>query len=276
MPSDWLREQFGLVNRVAVVTGGGGVLGSAMAHGLARAGARLALVGRRQERVEDAAAEIVAAGEEAIGLAADVLNRAQLESVRDAIVERWGRIDILVNAAGGNIPEATLAPGGSVFDLPIEAFREVIELNLLGTVLPSQVFGAVMAASGQGAIVNVSSMTATRVITRVAGYSAAKAATENFTRWLAAELARSHGEGLRVNAIAPGFFIGEQNQALLIDDSGALTERGQQIVVHTPAGRFGKPEEVVGAIVWLCGPSARFVNGVVIPVDGGFGAFSGV
>jgi NAD(P)-dependent dehydrogenase (short-subunit alcohol dehydrogenase family) len=192
------------------------------------------------------------------------------------VLERWGRIGILVNAAGGNVPGATVAPGGSIFDLPLEAFREVVDLNLLGSVLPSQVFGAVMAESGRGSIVNVSSMTAGRAITRVAGYSAAKAAIENVTRWMATDLAKSFGEGLRVNAIAPGFFVGEQNRALLIDETGAPTERGRQIIAHTPAGRFGVPDEVAGAVVWLCGPSAGFVNGVVLPIDGGFGAFSGV
>jgi NAD(P)-dependent dehydrogenase (short-subunit alcohol dehydrogenase family) len=276
MPGDWLRQQFSLDGQVAVVTGGGGALGSAMAHGLAQAGARVALVGRRQQRVEVAAAEITATGAEAIGLPADVHDELQLESVRDAMLARWGRIDILVNAAGGNIPGATLAPGASFFDLPIEAFHEVVDLNLIGTILPSQVFGALMAASGRGSIVNISSMTAARPITRVAGYSAAKAAVDNFTRWLATELARSHGDGLRVNAIAPGFFIGEQNRALLIDESGELTGRGQQVVAHTPAGRFGVAAELAGTVVWLCSPAASFVNGVVIPVDGGFGSFSGV
>ena len=187
-----------------------------------------------------------------------------------------GPIDILVNAAGGNVPGATLAPGNAIFDLPIQAIREVVDLNLLGTILPSQVFGAVMAAAGSGSIVNISSMTATRAISRVVGYSAAKAAVEQFTRWLAVELARSYGEGLRVNAIAPGFFIGEQNRALLIDDSGAPTERGAQIIAHTPAGRFGEADELAGTVVWLCSNSARFVNGVVVPVDGGFSVFGGV
>nr|MBA2755368.1 SDR family oxidoreductase [Chloroflexia bacterium] len=186
------------------------------------------------------------------------------------------RIDILVNAAGGNVAGATLPPGGAAFDLSLDAFREVVDLNFFGALLPIQVFGAAMAAAGRGSIVNVSSMAASRAITRVAGYSAAKAAIENVTRWLAVELARAYGDGLRVNAIAPGFFIGEQNRALLIDASGAPTERGRQIVAHTPAGRFGVPEEVTGAVVWLCGPSAGFVNGVVLPIDGGFGAFGGV
>jgi NAD(P)-dependent dehydrogenase (short-subunit alcohol dehydrogenase family) len=276
MPAEWLREQFGLDGKVAIVTGGGGALGGAMAHGLAQAGARVALVGRRQQRLDDAAQALTAAGGEAIGLAGDVHDAAQLEAVRDELLTRWGRIDILVNAAGGNVPGATLAPGGSVFDLPIEALREVVDLNLFGTILPSQIFGRVMAEAGSGSIVNISSMTATRAISRVAGYSAAKAAIDNFTRWLAVELARTHSEGLRVNAIAPGFFIGDQNRTLLTTESGELTERGAQIIAHTPAGRFGLAEELAGTVVWLCSPAARFVNGAVIPVDGGFGVYSGV
>ena len=276
MPTELLRSLFSLEGQVAVVTGGSGVLGGAMAHGLAAAGARVGILGRRQGKVEEVVAAIAATGGEALALPADVLDPGQLGAVRDTVLERWGRVDILVNAAGGNVPGATLAPGQSVFDLPVAAFREVVDLNLLGTLLPCQVFGAAMAAAGSGCIVNISSMTAARAITRVVGYSAAKAAIENLTRWLATELARSHGEGLRVNAIAPGFFIGEQNRALLVDDTGDLTERGRQIVAHTPAGRFGTPDELIGTLVWLCGPGARFVNGVVVPVDGGFGAFSGV
>jgi NAD(P)-dependent dehydrogenase (short-subunit alcohol dehydrogenase family) len=276
MASDLLHALFGLEGRVAVVTGGSGVLGGAMARGLAAAGARVWILARRPERIEQVVAAIEAAGGEAAGGPADVLDPAQLEAARDAILARWGRIDVLVNAAGGNVAGATLAPGRAVFDLPLTAFREVVDLNLIGTLLPCQAFGAVMAAAGQGSIVNVSSMTAARAITRVVGYSAAKAAIDNFTRWLATELARSYGEGLRVNAIAPGFFIGEQNRALLIDEAGGLTERGRTIVAHTPAGRFGTPDELVATLLWLCGPGAGFVNGIVVPVDGGFSAFSGV
>ncbi len=276
MSGGLLHELFSLEGRVAIITGGAGVLGSAMAHGLAGAGAQVGILGRRQGRVEEVAAAIVSAGGEALGLSADVLDRVQLEGARDMVLGRWGRIDILVNAAGGNVTGATLGPDRTVFDLPLDAFREVVDLNLLGTLLPSQVFGAVMAAAGHGCIVNISSMAAARAITRVAGYSAAKAAIDNFTRWLATDLARSYGEGLRVNAIAPGFFIGEQNRALLVDGAGDLTDRGQVVVAHTPAGRFGTPDELVGTLIWLCGAGARFVNGAVIPVDGGFNAFSGV
>ena len=271
---------FELSGKVAVVTGATGVLGGAMARGLARAGARVGVLGRRKERAEEVAAEIGNRGGEALALPADVLIGEQLEAARDALLERWGRVDVLVNAAGGNVPAATVSEDATFFGLPEEPLREVFALNLLGTVLPSQVFGEVMTrdqgSEAEGSIVNVSSMAAQRPLTRVVGYSAAKAAVENLTRWLAVELAHKYGPGLRVNAIAPGFFLGEQNRALLVHEDGRLTERGQAIVEHTPARRFGEPEELVGTLIWLCSPAARFVTGVVVPVDGGFGAFSGV
>lgn len=274
--SEYLTTQFGLSGQVAIVTGATGVLGGAIARGLAQAGAAVGILGRRRERAEQVAAEIVAAGGEAVALPADVLVRSELAAAQAAAISRWGRIDILVNAAGGNVPAATLPPGASFFDLPEAAFREVFDLNLIGTLLPCQVFGATLAERGQGAIINISSMAATRVITRVVGYSAAKAAVENQTRWLAVELARQYGDGLRVNALAPGFFVGDQNRRLLLNEDGTLTERGQLIIAHTPAGRFGEPAELIAAAIWLCGPGARFVTGIVVPVDGGFGAFSGV
>jgi NAD(P)-dependent dehydrogenase (short-subunit alcohol dehydrogenase family) len=269
-------ELFGLEGRVAVVTGGTGVLGGAMARGLARAGAKVGVLGRRQEKAEAAAREIEKDGGEALALPADVLDRDQLEAAREAVVDQWGRLDVLVNAAGGNMPSATLDQGQSFFELPVEGLDPVISLNLQGTLLPSQVFGEAMARYGRGSIVNVSSMAAERAMTRVVGYGAAKAAVENVTRWLAVELARSFGGDLRVNAIAPGFFVGEQNRALLLNEDRSLTARGQTIIDHTPAGRFGEPEDLIGTLIWLCGPGAGFVNGVVVPVDGGFGAFSGV
>jgi NAD(P)-dependent dehydrogenase (short-subunit alcohol dehydrogenase family) len=262
--------------QVAVVTGGTGVLGGAMARGLARAGAKVGVLGRRREKAEAAVQTIEAEGGEALALPADVLDREQLEGARKAVEQKWGRIDVLVNAAGGNMPQATLEPGQSFFDLPVEGMEQVVALNLQGTLLPSQVFGESMARAGRGCIVNVSSMAAARAMTRVVGYSVAKAGVENATRWLAAELARSFGAGMRVNAIAPGFFIGEQNRKLLLDEDGSLTARGRTIIDHTPAGRFGEPEDLIGTLIWLCSPGAGFVNGVVVPVDGGFGAFSGV
>jgi len=282
--ADYLTALFGLHDQVAVVTGGSGVLGSVMAQGLARAGATVVIAGRRRERADEVAAGIVAAGGRALAVVADVRDRASLEGARDTILAAWGRVDILVNAAGGNISAATVSDEAAFFDLPAEALRQVVDLNLLGTLLPSQVFGAVMArerpdqqqGQGQGCIVNVSSLAAGRALTRVVGYGAAKAAVENATRWLAVELARTHGARLRVNAIAPGFFVAAQNRRLLLEDDGSLTPRGQTIIAHTPAGRFGEPDELVAALLWLCGPGAAFVNGAVVPVDGGFGAFSGV
>jgi NAD(P)-dependent dehydrogenase (short-subunit alcohol dehydrogenase family) len=271
-----LEDLFSLEGRVAVVTGATGVLGGEMARGLARVGARVGVLGRREERAEEVAREISGSGGEAMALPANVLDEGQLRDARNTVLGRWERVDILVNAAGGNVPGATLSGDATIFDLSREAFGEVFDLNLVGTLLPVQVFGEAMARGAGSCIVNISSMAAARAITRVAGYSAAKAAVENLTRWLAVDLAQRYGDGMRVNAIAPGFFIGEQNRAMLTEEDGSLTERGRIIVQHTPAGRFGEPEELIGTIVWLCSPAAGFVNGVVVPVDGGFGAFSGV
>jgi NAD(P)-dependent dehydrogenase (short-subunit alcohol dehydrogenase family) len=281
MSPDFLRELYALDGQVAVVTGGTGVLGGEMARGLARAGARVAIMGRRAELAERVAREITAlGGGEAMALPADVGDAQQLTDARDRLLERWGRVDILLNAAGGNVPAATIPDDKTIFDLEIPAFEQVLSLNLTGTVRPSLIFGQAMSTRSDGkpsgCIVNVSSMTSQRVVTRVVGYSAGKAAVESFTKWMAVELARKLGEGLRVNAIAPGFFIGEQNRALLLTPEGQLTERGRKIVDHTPAGRFGEPSELVSTLLWLCGPGARFVTGVVVPVDGGFSVFSGV
>jgi NAD(P)-dependent dehydrogenase (short-subunit alcohol dehydrogenase family) len=271
-------DPFSLEGMVAVVTGATGVLGGEMARALARSGAAVALLGRREEKARSLATEILSHGAEALALPADVLDKAQLQEAKNALLTRWGRVDILLNAAGGNVPEATVGAAG-VFDLPESALRQVVDLNFLGTVLPCQVFGAAMAAgteNPEGCIVNVSSMAATRPLTNVVGYSAAKAAVENFTRWLAVELARTHGPNLRVNAIAPGFFLGEQNREMLLNIDGTPTERGQSIIDHTPAHRFGNPQDLSSTLIYLCSPASRFVNGIVVPVDGGFSAFSGV
>jgi len=261
-----ITELFGLDDQVAVVTGASGVLGGAIARGLAAAGARVGLLARRRGPLEELAQSL---GDSALVLEADVLDTAQLERARATVLDRWGRVDILVNAAGGNIPAATVGER-SFFELPADALDEVVRLNFNGTVLPTQIFGPTIAG---GSIVNVSSLAAHRALTRVVGYGAAKAAVENLTRWLAVELAL---QGVRVNAVAPGFFIGEQNRALLLDKSGALTERGSRIVASTPAGRFGEPHELAGTVIWLCSAAASFVTGVVVPVDGGFDAFGGV
>ena len=263
---------------VAVVTGGSGALGSAAASALGFAGATVAVLARRADRLAETVDALTATGVEACALHADVLDRQQLDQARDTVLDRYGRIDILVNAAGGNIPEATLGEGERFFDLPADALRSVLELNLFGTVLPCQVFGAAMIPQDttSRSIVNVSSMASQRALTRVVGYGAAKAAVESFTRWLAVDCARSYGDRLRVNAIAPGFFVGAQNRSLLLDEEGELTTRGRTIVEHTPAGRFGEPVDLASTLVWLCSPASRFVTGVVVPVDGGFSAFSGV
>jgi NAD(P)-dependent dehydrogenase (short-subunit alcohol dehydrogenase family) len=276
MTSDYLESLYSLQGKVAVVTGATGVLGGAMARGLARVGVCVGILGRRRERAEEVVREIEEAGGQAVSLPADVLDRGQLEAARDAIAGRWDRIDILVNAAGGNIPEATVGDQDSFFDLPMDAFERAVDLNLLGTVLPSQVFGAVIAQRGEGSIINISSMAVPSATTRNVAYSAGKAGAENFTRWLAIELARKHGPGIRVNAIAPGFFLGEQNRDILVQLDGTPTPRGRRIIELTPTRRFGEPDDLIGTLIWLCSPSARFVNGVTVPVDGGFSAFSGV
>jgi NAD(P)-dependent dehydrogenase (short-subunit alcohol dehydrogenase family) len=267
---------FSVEDKVAIVTGGTGVLGGAMARGMAQAGAKVGILGRRKEQAEAVVADIKAAGGEAIALPGDVLQKDQLQAVRDTVIAQWGRIDILINAAGGNTPDAVVPPDKTVFDMPLEALRFVLDLNLVGTLLPSQVFGELMAEQKAGCIVNISSMAAQRPLTRVVAYAAAKAAVDNFTQWLAVELMRKYGPGLRVNAIAPGFFIGEQNRRLLLNEDNTLTARGQTIIDHTPAGRFGEPDELIGTLIWLCSAAAKFVNGVVVPVDGGFNAFGGV
>ena len=270
------RPDFRLDGQVALVTGGTGVLGSVMARGLAAAGARVAVLGRRVEQAERVVAQIAAEGGTALATPADVLDRAALDGVRDAILARWGRIDVLVNAAGGNAPGAVLRPDQALADLDVDAMRDVFDLNFLGTFLPTLVVAPAMAAAGRGSIINVSSMAAQRAVTRVAGYSAAKAAVDNFTRWLAVTLAQKHGPAMRVNAIAPGFFVAEQNRALLLEPDGRLTARGQAIIANTPMARFGEPEELLGALLWLASDASRFVTGTVVAIDGGFSVFSGV
>jgi NAD(P)-dependent dehydrogenase (short-subunit alcohol dehydrogenase family) len=266
---------FDLGGKVAVVTGGYGVLGGGMADGLAAAGARVAILGRRRERAERKAEEIRAGGGDAMVLVADVLDEPALRAARDELLGEWGRVDILLNAAGGNTSRSR-TNGHGVFEMPMDAFDEVVRLNLHGSVAPTLVFGETMARQGAGCIVNISSMASAQAISGVMGYSAAKAGIDIFTRWMAVEMARKHGDGVRVNAIAPGFFISEQNRAVMIEPDGSYTKRARTIVEQTPMGRFGRPEELVGALVWLCSDAASFVTGAVIPVDGGFSAFSGV
>lgn len=267
---------FDLTGKVAVVTGGSGALGAGMTRGLARAGAKVAVVARRREVAESLCQTVSASGMEAIAACADVLDRTQLLGARDAVLEKWGRIDVLVNAAGGNRPDSVVAGDRSLFDVTPEAFRGTLDLNLTGAFLSTQVFAEPMSQAGNGSIVNVSSMTAQKPLTRVVAYGAAKAGVENLTKWLAVHLATTYGPGLRVNAIAPGFYVGEQNRALLLEPDGSPTERGNQILKNTPMGRFGEPEDLVGTLLWLASDASRFVTGVVVPVDGGYSAFGGV
>ncbi|HLT81688.1 MAG TPA: SDR family oxidoreductase [Cyclobacteriaceae bacterium] len=271
-----ITDEFDLKGKVALITGGTGVLGSEMARGLAEAGAYVAILGRRKEAGDALVEEFKVKGFRAMSISADVLDAQQLTRAKEELLEAFGTIDILVNAAGGNMPGATIPPEKNFFDLDIDDFRKVVDLNLLGSVLPTRIFTDVMAEKGKGVIVNISSMAALRTITRVVGYSAAKAAIDNFTRWMAVEMARKFGQGIRVNAIAPGFFITEQNRRLLTNPDGSYTERGNAVIGQTPFGRFGEPQELLGTLVWLCSDASRFVTGVVVPVDGGFSIFSGV
>lgn len=272
----YIEQIFKLQGKVVVITGGAGVLATAIGNGLAKAGCRLVILDLEEERARARAHEILQLGGEAIGLQANVLDQSSLEKAREGILEKYGALDALINAAGGNMPGATIAPDQTFFDLKIEALKQVMDLNFIGTVVPTMVFGKVMADQGTGAILNISSMAAGPVITRVMGYSASKAGISNFTQWLATEMAQKFGEGIRVNAIAPGFFIGKQNRRLLTEEDGSLTARGKDVVRKTPMGRFGEPDELTGAVLFLLSDSARFVTGVVLPVDGGFSAFSGV
>lgn len=269
---------YDLSGRIAVVTGGYGVLGGSMALFLSEQGAKVAILGRNAEKGEAKAREIAAAtGGQTLFLQADVLDKPALERACETLMNQWGAADILLNAAGGNQAGATIAPDQTIFDLNTDAMRGVVDLNFMGTVLPTLAFGKAMADAGRkGSIINISSMAAQGVITRVVGYSASKAAIDNFTRWMAVEMAKKFGEGVRVNAIAPGFFLTEQNRTLLTNPDGSLTDRSRDIIAATPYGRFGEPEELNGTLGWLASDASAFVTGVVVPVDGGFSIFSGV
>ncbi len=268
---------FDVSGKVVVITGGSGVLGSALARALAERGARLALLSRRPVLEKETRESLIRAECDHILLACDVLDKESVKSALREILNHFGRVDVLINGAGGNRPAATTSPEQSFFDIPAAAFNDVTELNLTGAVIPAQVFGAVFARSGRGVILNISSMNAFRPLTRIPAYSAAKAALSNFTQWLAVHMAREYSPDIRVNAIAPGFFLTRQNRFLLVDkDSGQPTPRGRAILDHTPAGRYGDPEDLTGAVLWLISDASRFVTGTVVAVDGGFSAFSGV
>jgi len=272
-----MKDLFDIKDKVVVITGAGGVLCSTMAKAMAKAGAKIAVLDLIEDAAKKVADEINSAKGKAIAVKCDVLDKKSLQAAKEKINAEFGKIDVLINGAGGNKKEATTSQELSFFDLPAEAVRFVCELNFIGTLLPSQVFGKEMAENGKGVILNISSMNAFRPLTRIPAYSAAKAAVSNFTQWLAVHICQNYSKNIRVNAIAPGFFLTEQNRYLLTDQkTGELTARGKTIIEHTPMARFGEPEELIGTVMWLLSDAAKFVTGVVVPVDGGFSAFSGV
>lgn len=265
---------FNLKGKIALITGGAGVLGSNFANVLAQQGVIVGIVSQSIEKANKAVQNIENNGGKAFAVQANVLNKEELEKARDFIAEKYGRLDILINAAGGNMPGATISPDQAIFDIKVDDLQKVVDLNIIGTMLPSQVFSELFAKQKSGNIINISSASAQRPLTRVVGYSASKAAIDNFTQWMAVELAQKYGEGIRVNAISPGFFIGEQNKALLLTPEGKLTPRGEKIIEHTPMGRFGTPEDIDGALLFLCSDMSKFVTGTILKVDGGFAATS--
>ena len=273
---EYLKKKFSLEGKTAVITGGGGVLGGEIARGLGKAGAKIIICDLKNAR--ETAGMLKEDNIDAEGFFIDVLKKEVIEETARKIFSKAATVDILVNAAGGNVKEATTSPELPFFDLPLSGLEKVIALNLFGgAVLPSQVFGKPMAGNSEGgSIINVSSMNAFRPLTRIPGYSAAKAAVSNFTQWLAVHMAQEYNKNVRVNSIAPGFFLTQQNKFLLLDEKEKLTERGSTIIAHTPAARFGEPEDLAGVCIYLASDASRFVTGIVIPVDGGFSAFSGV
>ena len=272
-----MEELFDIKGKVIAITGGGGVLCGTMARALGDAGAKVAVLDIIETAAGKVTNEIKSNGGRAVAVKCDVLDKKSLERAREKVNSELGKIDVLINGAGGNKKEATTSPDLSFFDLPSEAVRFVFDLNFIGTLLPSQVFGKEMAEKGGGIILNVSSMCAFSPLTKVPAYSAAKAAVSNFTQWLAVHVCQNYSKDIRVNAIAPGFFLTEQNRFLLTDEkTGELTARGRTIIDHTPAGRFGQPDELIGTVMWLLSDAAKFVTGIVVPIDGGFSAFSGV
>jgi NAD(P)-dependent dehydrogenase (short-subunit alcohol dehydrogenase family) len=273
---EFLKALFNLENKVVVITGGSGILGSEMAKGILSAGAKVVILGTNDEKLKHKVNELSKVSKEIIGLKCNVLDEENIKDVNEEILNKYKRIDILINAAGGNVPGATIGVDQNIFSLKIDEFKKVTDLNLNGTVLPTLIFGKSMADQKSGSIINISSMAAQRAITRIVGYSAAKAAVENFTRWLAVEIATKFGSGIRVNAIAPGFLLTDQNRTLLTNKDGSLTERGKSIIDVTPFKRFGEPDELIGAVLWLASDASKFVTGTIIPIDGGFSIFNGV
>ena len=272
-----LTRMYDLTGQTIVVTGGTGILGGEIVCALAGCGANVAILDRNLDPAQALLERLGPCAAQTTVVGGDVLDVDNLRQAADVIVKRFGRIDGLINAAGGNKPQASTGPDRSFFDLPPDALRWVFDLNILGTMLSCQVFGKLMAEQGEGTILNVSSMNSFRPLTRIPAYSAAKAGVSNFTQWLAVHMAQEYSPRIRVNAIAPGFFLTTQNKFLLTDEkSGELTPRGQAIITHTPMGRFGLSEDLFGAVLWLLSPASSFVTGIVVPIDGGFSAFSGV
>jgi NAD(P)-dependent dehydrogenase (short-subunit alcohol dehydrogenase family) len=271
-----LEPNFSLAGKVIVVTGGTGVLGGAFVEGIAAAGGIVGILGRNEKIANERANAINQKGGQALALIADVTNESQLEAACQQMLTAFGKIDGLVNAAGGNIPNAVVQPDQDVFELNFQALQEVMQLNLMGTVMPTQVFGKAIKKNGSGSIVNISSVVSQLAITKVLGYSLAKSAIDSYTQWFAVELAKRFGDAIRMNSIAPGFFLTEQNKTLLTNTDGSLTERGQLVIQNTPFKRFGNPEELVGALIWLLSDASKYVTGSKITVDGGFTVFGGV
>lgn len=271
-----MNQLFDLSEKVVVVTGATGILAGGSAKYLQRNGARVVYLGRNEERVSHAVKEAKSISDNCMGLTCDVLNQSALLVAYQQVMKQYGRIDALVNGAGGNMPGATIGPEKEIFDLDLEDYSKVMDLNLKGTVLPTLVFSQAFKEQNSGCVINFSSMSSTQALTRVLGYSNAKAAIDNFTRWMATEMAIKYGDGIRVNAVAPGFFISKQNRTLLVNEDGSYTQRGQQVIDKTPFRRFGKQEEVFGAIHYLISDASSFVTGTVIPIDGGFSSFCGV
>lgn len=269
-------NQFSLSNKVIVVTGGTGILGGSFVKAIAQAGGIPIILGRNAAVANARAQEIIDNGGQSMAIVTDVLVEADLIKARDLIVEKFGRIDGLVNGAGGNMPEGVVQPDADIFSMNLEGMRKVMELNLFGTILPTQIFGAVMVKNGGGSIVNISSVSSKQVITKVLGYSMGKAAVDCYNQWFAVEMANRHGDLIRMNAIMPGFFLTEQNRTLLTEPDGSYTTRGKLVVQNTPFKRFGHPEELVGALVFLLSDASKFVTGMQIGVDGGFTVFGGV
>lgn len=271
-----MQTSFSVKNKILVISGATGVLGSAIARHLASEGAILVVLGRNSRKVETLVGDIKAAAGTAYPLIADVTDEASLITARDLVLGEFGKIDVLINAAGGNMKGAVITPDQTILDSDTDQLRQVIELNYMGTFLPTKIFLPLFLGTEKGSIINVSSMAATRPMTRVMGYASAKAAIDNLTKWLSVEFCQKYGKGLRVNAIAPGFFLTEQNRNLLTNPDGSLTDRGTKIIEHTPMGTFGEPSDLFGVVQWLCSDASSFVTGSIIPIDGGFSAYSGV